>query len=58
MAARLEVRESMLEDYELIGGHRMSAAEAARRIGVAKQTVERWRRAGLVARPRAVGGPR
>lgn len=33
-----------IEDYLFIGGGTMSAAEAARRLGVAPRTVTRWRR--------------
>ena len=32
-----------IEDYLHIGGHRMSARQAARRIGVSERTVTRWR---------------
>ena len=39
-----DTRESMIEDYLFIGGHRMPARLAAARMGVTKRTVERWRR--------------
>jgi hypothetical protein len=40
-------RQSLLEDYRLIGGPMLPAGVAARRIGVSKRTIERWRAAGL-----------
>ena len=40
----LDLKESRIEDYLFIGGHRMAAGEAALRMGVTKRTIERWRR--------------
>jgi predicted DNA-binding transcriptional regulator YafY len=38
-----EIRASRIEDYLWIGGDRMSASQAARRIGVSQRTVVRYR---------------
>lgn len=38
-----EIRASRIDDYLFIGGDRMSAAEAARRVGVSPRTVVRYR---------------
>ena len=39
-----DAKESFIEDYLFIGGHRMPARLAAARMGVTRRTVERWRR--------------
>lgn len=37
-------RAGRIEDYQFIGGHRLSAARAAERLGVSKRTIQRYRR--------------
>jgi predicted DNA-binding transcriptional regulator YafY len=38
-----EIRASRIQDYLWIGGDRMSASEAARRVGVTQRTIVRYR---------------
>lgn len=42
-ALQQERRQALIEDYQFIGGHKMSARQAAARLGVSKRTVERYR---------------
>jgi predicted DNA-binding transcriptional regulator YafY len=43
--AQQEARLSRIEDYLFIGGDRLSAARAAKRLGVSPRTVVRYRAA-------------
>lgn len=43
-AAFAEIKRSRIEDYLHIGGHHMSAREAAERVGVSPRTINRYRR--------------
>lgn len=43
--AQRERMEGRIEDYQFIGGDRMSAARAAERLGVTERTITRYRRA-------------
>ena len=38
-----EIRAGRIEDYLFIGGDRMSAAAAGRRLGVSQRTIVRYR---------------
>lgn len=41
--ARTAIKQSRIEDYLLINGPYLPARDAARRLGVTKRTIERYR---------------
>ena len=43
VAARMQQRLDRIENYVFIGGPRLTARQAAERLGVSRKTIERYR---------------